>query len=87
MGVFLSGDGKGEESEAREGRVLQVAVWSIVLANAIEGATGPEAVWVYVLLSVPVKSVAGTCWGVATKSLFTKALSKHASGQFSMEES
>lgn len=58
--------------------VIHVAVWSIALANIFEAWTGPEAFWAYALVSIPIKSVAGTCWGVAMKSLFTKALTLHA---------
>eukprot|EP01043_Picozoa_sp_COSAG02_P104703 COSAG02_NODE_40708_length_402_cov_0.963696_1_plen_42_part_10 len=42
-----------------------------MLANAIEAWTGPDAFWAYVPVSIPSKFVAGTCWGVAIRSLFT----------------
>lgn len=73
VGLFLRGE------KTNEPAFIHMAVWAIMLANAIEAWTGPEAFWAYALVSVPIKSVAGSCWGVAIKSLFTKALTRHAS--------
>jgi MFS family permease len=73
VGVLLRGEKNSEPV------VIHIAVWAIMLANTIEAWTGPEAFWAYVFVSIPIKSIAGTCWGVAIKSLFTKALTRHAS--------